>query len=281
MLNTEIHINTPRIQRRYHVLVNGNTIMGGVTNKTKVETEWLLTILDVDNDKNAKIELIMLDSNIIETENEAFRELSIIANQLKKVTQDIVCIIDRQGNIRKIVNTEQISKKWEQLKREMISLCGRTGELEDFFNVNEKLFNDQGILKQYVEQLEFFKLYFNGLYGRTLKDGEVRETDNAFKTNKITYNLVFDHDEDKELIRIRFRGNDFMINHKWLEKAYGQFPFIDMRNIEPNFDIRGDYLIEKATGLIKNARFVWDENVSKELRLYTEYVITEKRLEEY
>ena len=54
-------------------------------------------------------------------------------------------------------------------------------------------------------------------------------------------------------------------------------PFVDLRNMKPEFAIQGDYLIEKATGLIKGAKFVWDENISKELCLRTEYIITEKR----
>ena len=54
-------------------------------------------------------------------------------------------------------------------------------------------------------------------------------------------------------------------------------PFVDLRNMKPEFTIQGDYLIEKTTGLIKGAKFVWDENISKELHLRTEYIITEKR----
>ena len=252
-------------------------LMGGVVNNTKVETECLLNVLEIDDNKRATIELITLDTDVIDTGNQAFRELSVIANQLKKVTQDIICVIDKEGKILQVVNTEQIKRKWEQLKGEMVSICGRTGELTDFFNVNEKLFSEEETLRHYVGEMEFFKIYFNGLYGHRIRDKEHRETDNAFKTNKVPYNLYFDIDEDENLIRVRFEGDDFHINHDWLQKAYGQMPFVDLRNMKPEFAIQGDYVIEKATGLIKGAKFVWDENTSKELRLRTEYIITEKR----
>lgn len=279
MSSTEIYISKPQIQRRYHIAINGDMLMGGVANRTKVETECLLNVLGIDSNKCAKIELITLDTNVIETGNQAFRELSVIANQLKKVTQDIVCVIDKEGKVLQIINIEQIKGKWEQLKGEMVSICGCSGELTDFFNVNEKLFSEEETLRHYVGEMEFFKIYFNGLYGHRIRDKEHRETDNAFKTNKVPYNLYFDIDEDENLIRVRFEGDDFHINHDWLHKAYGQMPFVDLRNMKPEFAIQGDYVIEKATGLIKRAKFVWDENVSKELRLCTEYVITEKRRE--
>jgi len=279
MSSTEIYISKPQIQRRYHIAINGDMLMGGVANRTKVETECLLNVLEIDDNKRATIELITLDTDVIDTGNQAFRELSVIANQLKKVTQDIICVIDKEGKVLQVVNTEQIKRKWEQLKGEMVSICGRTGELTDFFNVNEKLFSEEETLRRYVGEMEFFKIYFNGLYGHRIRDKEHRETDNAFKTNKVPYNLYFDIDEDENLIRVRFEGDDFHINHDWLQKAYGQMPFVDLRNMKPEFAIQGDYVIEKATGLIKGAKFVWDENVSKELRLRTEYVITEKRRE--
>lgn len=57
----------------------------------------------------------------------------------------------------------------------------------------------------------------------------------------------------------------------------GKCHSLTCRNMKPEFAIQGDYVIEKATGLIKGAKFVWDENTSKELRLRTEYIITEKR----
>lgn len=265
------------MQRRYHIAINGDMLMGGVENNTKVETECLLNVLRIDSNKCATIELITLDTDVIETGNQAFRELSVIANQLKKVTQDIVCVIDKEGKILQVVNTGQIKRKWEQLKSEMVSICGRSGKLTDFFNVNEKLFSEEETLRRYVGEMEFFKIHFNGLYGHRIRDKEHRETENAFKTNKISYNLYFDYDEDDELIRIRFEGRDFEINHDWLQKSYGKMPFVDLRNMKPEFAIQGDYLIEKATGLIKGAKFVWDENISKELCLRTEYIITEKR----
>ena len=274
MSSTEIYISKPQLQRRYHIAINGGMLMGGVENNTKVETECLLNVLEIDSNKCATIELITLDTDVIETGNQAFRELSVIANQLKKVTQDIVCVIDKEGKVLRVVNTEQIKRKWGQLKSEMVSICGRSGELTDFFNINEKLFCDQDTLKQYVGEMEFFKIHFNGLYGHQIRNKEHRETDNTFKTNKISYNLYFDNDE---LIRIRFEGRDFEINHDWLQKSYGQMPFVDLRNMKPEFTIQGDYLIEKTTGLIKGAKFVWDENISKELHLRTEYIITEKR----
>ena len=277
MSSTEIYISKPQIQRRYHIAINGDMLMGGVENNTKVETECLLNVLEIGSNKCATIELITLDTDVIETGNQAFRELSVIANQLKKVTQDIVCVIDKEGKVLRVVNTEQIKRKWGQLKSEMVSICGRSGELTDFFNINEKLFCDQNTLKQYVGEMEFFKIHFNGLYGHQIRNKEHRETDNTFKTNKISYNLYFDYDEDDELIRIRFEGRDFEINHDWLQKSYGQMPFVDLRNMKPEFTIQGDYLIEKTTGLIKGAKFVWDENISKELHLRTEYIITEKR----
>ena len=277
MSSTEIYISKPQIQRRYHIAINGDMLMGGVANRTKVETECLLNVLEIDDNKRATIELITLDTDVIDTGNQAFRELSVIANQLKKVTQDIICGSDKEGKILQVVNTEQIKRKWEQLKGEMVSICGRTGELTDFFNVNEKLFSEEETLRHYVGEMEFFKIYFNGLYGHRIRDKEHRETDNAFKTNKVPYNLYFDIDEDENLIRVRFEGDDFHINHDWLQKAYGQMPFVDLRNMKPEFAIQGDYVIEKATGLIKGAKFVWDENISKELRLRTEYIITEKR----
>ena len=277
MSSTEIYISKPQIQRRYHIAINGDMLMGGVENNTKVETECLLNVLEIGSNKCATIELITLDTDVIETGNQAFRELSVIANPLKKVTQDIVCVIDKEGKVLRVVNTEQIKRKWGQLKSEMVSICGRSGELTDFFNINEKLFCDQDTLKQYVGEMEFFKIHFNGLYGHQIRNKEHRETDNTFKTNKISYNLYFDNDEDDELIRIRFEGRDFEINHDWLQKSYGQMPFVDLRNMKPEFTIQGDYLIEKTTGLIKGAKFVWDENISKELHLRTEYIITEKR----
>lgn len=272
----EICISRPGLQRHYKVLVNGEIVMGGVSNKTSVETEWILTVLAVDSEQNAKIELITLDTHVLEATNEAFRELSIIANQLKKVTQTLVCTIDKRGKVLRVINSAQIADRWNQLKSEIVSMCGRTGDMTDFFNINEKLFNDQEILKQYVGQLEFFKLYFNDLYGRKLSSYEPRKTENAFKTSFLSYDMFLDHDEDSRLSRIRFKGVNFSTYKKWLSEAYGQFPFVDVQKITPQFTIEGEYLMEKENGLLKKAKLLWKEDVSKELRSHTEYIITEK-----
>ncbi|AFJ09498.1 hypothetical protein [Prevotella intermedia] len=272
----EICISRPGLQRHYKVLVNGEIVMGGVSNKTSVETEWILTVLAVDSEQNAKIELITLDTHVLEATNEAFRELSIIANQLKKVTQTLVCTIDKRGKVLRVINSAQIADRWNQLKSEIVSMCGRTGDMTDFFNINEKLFNDQEILKLYVGQLEFFKLYFNDLYGRKLSSYEPRKTENAFKTSFLSYDMFLDHDEDSRLSRIRFKGVNFSTYKKWLSEAYGQFPFVDVQKITPQFTIEGEYLMEKENGLLKKAKLLWEEDVSKELRSHTEYIITEK-----
>lgn len=128
----EICISRPGLQRHYKVLVNGEIVMGGVSNKTSVETEWILTVLAVDSEQNAKIELITLDTHVLEATNEAFRELSIIANQLKKVTQTLVCTIDKRGKVLRVINSAQIADRWNQLKSEIVSMCGRTGDMTDF-----------------------------------------------------------------------------------------------------------------------------------------------------
>ena len=273
----DIRIVYPNIKRRYKVIILGDMTMGAFSNRTKVETEWILSIQQIYNDSSVMLELITFDSDVVESSNEAFKELSVAANQFKKVTQEVVCVVKKDGNLLHLINTEQIKEKWNRVKNEIMTFNGMTTDLEDFLKVNNERFSSDDVLKELTNQLEFFKVYFNGLYGTHIPMYGWRQSENAFKTNTLDYEVEYTKSEDKQLnkLRVEFKSIDYKIGKRWIETAYKGFPLlVDTNTCKPEFNIEGNYLFDKKTGLIDDAIFIWEENVSDTLKLKTEYQIS-------
>jgi len=279
MFNTSndfIRLQLPKIKRRYKVNVKGEMRMGGFSNKTNVQTEWILAIQQIYNDNSVLFELINYDSDVIESQNNGFKELSIVANQFKKATREVVGVINKNGKLLEIINIDYIKERWEIVKNEIITFCGQTTDIENFFKIENEKFATAEVLTEFVNQLEFFKVYFNELYGRKIPDSEWRKSQNLFKTNFLEYEVKYNKFEDisNNQLKLKFSSTDFDINKKWIEKSYGGFQHIvNIEYCEPKFKIEGDYIFDQRTGLINEATFSWDEYVSGTLHVKTEYQI--------
>lgn len=275
--NNIIKLQVPKVRRKYKVNLKGDITFGSFTNTTEAETEWILSVREIYNDNSAMIELISFDTEVLNSKNEGFRELSIIANQFKKLSQEVVCIINKEGKIVKLINLDYIRERWNRLKNEMITVGGEMTDIEIFFKINNENFSSDQVLTELVNQLEFFKLYFNGLYGTKIPNGEWRKSENAFKTNTLEYEVNYNITEDQSLnqLRVQFKSCDYFINKKWIEKTYGGFPqFVNLDFCDPKYNIEGNYLFDKRTGLLNEATFIWEEFASHLLKAKTEYQIT-------
>jgi len=271
-----IKLQMPKIRRKYKVNIIGEMRMGGFSNKTNVQTEWVLTIQQIYNDNSVLFELMNYDSDVLESKNQGFKELSIVANQFKKATREVVGVIDKNGKLLRLINIDYIKERWEVIKNEIITFCGQTTDIEDFFKIENRKFATDDVLTEFVKQLEFFQIYFNGLYGKKIPTSEWRKSQNIFKTNDLEYKVEYIKSENSVVnqSRIQFNSIDYDISKKWIEKSYGNFKHMaNIEQCEPKFNIQGDYIFDKRTGLINEATFLWDENVSSTLHVKTEYQV--------
>lgn len=255
--------------KKYRFTLEGEMGLNVMHTKTKTETSWILQVQDITN-YGYVIDLVAYDIILKECNNEGFRELFHVTRQFQKLYDEIRVKTDFDGSLVEVLNQKQLIEKWTQIKNETIQYFNDDMNMEDFFAVSDEEFASPEFLHKIVQEVEFFFLYLQlGGYGQKFSYNIVElKRDNAFRTNIIPWDLGFSgqyEDSSKNLFGTMTVDSTFEPNKKWLQKAYGEIPFIKLDELKPDFSLSGRYSFYKDDGWLKEAELEVNEIVHPDL----------------
>lgn len=267
-----IHLSKP-FRKKYLFTITSNLSIGGVVSESKVEVRWMLELKKILTD-GYHFEFITIDNTMVHTNNDGFIEIHHLVNQLQKALNEIEFISDFQGRVKQILNKDVIREKWESVRKEALAYNKSMTSLNDLFALQSESFNNENALNKMISALEFFEFYFSVIYGRSFPFRTKIRKGNIFKTTEIPFEVSGSSIIDDEgNISISFKNNDTVLKEEELKKAYGNFPFIDLKQIKPDYKYNCDYLLDSENGFVKEAIIVFKEYISPELNAEIVYKI--------
>jgi hypothetical protein len=252
--------------KKYKFTLEGEMGLNIMHSKTKTETSWILQVQNI-SERGYILDLVAYDIVLKECNNEGFKELFHITRQFQKLYDEIRVQTDLEGNLQNVLNQKQLIEKWQQIKSETIQYFNDDMNLDEFFAVNDEEFAKPEFLNKIVKEVEFFFLYMQlGGYGQKFSSFGLKELkrDNAFRTAEITWDLDFsgayEVSPESPLGKMGVESR-FEPDKKWLQKAYGQMPFIKIEELKPDFNLKGNMIFYNETGWIKQAQLEVNEIV--------------------
>lgn len=250
--------------KKYKFTLEAEMGLNTLYSKTIIDNFWILQVLDI-SDQGYIIDLVNYDVQLRECNNEGFKEMFHVTRQFQKLYDEIRVTIDKEGNLIKVMNAQRMGDRWKQIKKETISYFNDGTDLDEFFAIKEDEFYKPEFLQKIVREVEFFFIYLQVPgYGRKIKqwnNSEIKR-DNAYRTEQIRW--VLDLSGRKEIITDSPLGqinvkSVFETNNKWLQRGYGNMPFVKVEELKPDFSLKGEYQFYNKSGWLKRAKVLVNE----------------------
>jgi hypothetical protein len=252
--------------KKYKFTLEGEMGLNVMHSKTVTDTSWILQVQNI-LEGGYVIDLVAYDIRLRECDNEGFRELFQITRQFQKLYDEVKVRTDLAGNLQKVLNPEQLFEKWKHIKNETVQYFNDDMNLEQFFAVKDEDFTKPEFLNKLIREVEFFFLYMqSGGYGQKFQSWGATELkrDNAFHTETIPWILNFSGNYEinpaSPFGKMKVEGS-FTPDRKWLQKAYGEMPFIKLEEMKPDFNLKGAYIFNNENGWLKEAKLEVNEIV--------------------
>jgi hypothetical protein len=261
----------PGVQK-YLVRIKGENMVNTMLLKTTTEIKWQLTVKEITN-TGYIVELLTLSHDLVDTNNEGYWQLHLMIKQLNKLYERLLVRISADGIIEEILNETEVIENFKKIRREIIATQGDGFKLEDYMNFDDRLFFQKENLLKLSKELEFFKWYFLGLYGRKPVSSCSLQEENVFRTNQLNWlkrSIPVDTEESEKFIVVKstFELTE-KISKKWAEKAYGGFPFLKKETLEPQLKQEAKQWINKHNGFLEEMRYTTVE-IADPLHLYNQ-----------
>jgi len=253
-------------QKKYLVTIDSRLNIGGMDSATTAEIRWLLDLRKIHSDA-CTFELITLDHTLTKGDS-GFMEIHKLVLQMQKALNEINFSADKQGNLE-IHNLEAIKKRWQSVKQETFEYNRGNTSIQELFALQDEVFENKKGIENMIKAMEFFQIYLN-MYQKDKSifslSGNKKMVPNLFRTAEIPFNMeYFQKKLDNTFYEISFDKQTKTYNRDFLKKAYGQFPFIDVMKIEPQYEYRGVYMVNAETGAIQKAELMYREYVHEKL----------------
>lgn len=251
---------------RYTLTIKADVMAGAVPIQTTTEIRWDLRVKNILKD-TIEIELLTLDNELVATNNPALKEMARMNQAFARMYSELHLLIDRTGQIKKVLNEDLIKRKWAGTKAELQAIEDQVEAVKGIIDMNDELFTTPEKIIAAIQQNEFFSIYFHRIYGRKLPGDTAVETKwNHFQQAQLewSYNLrpnsALPAIQGQQAITVEVTGYPLTnIDQEWLKKAYGAFHHIDTAHVKPRLIESGRYQIDPQTGRLKEAFLLKEE----------------------
>ncbi|WP_326983203.1 hypothetical protein VUJ46_01260 [Chryseobacterium sp. MYb264] len=117
---------------------------------------------------------------------------------MQKALNEIKFTIDKQGNLLRVENLDQIKDRWQSVKSEAIEYNRSNTSLVELFKIQDEAFENKGGVEAMVRAMEFFDIYINNLYGRDFFSRVKKSIPNLFRSGTIPFVLKYDSNKNKD-----------------------------------------------------------------------------------
>jgi len=250
---------------KYTLTITTDIQAGHFPIQTKAHIRWALRVINVNDYGHAEIEVITIESRLIETNNPNFNELAALNQAFARMYSEIHVKLDPRGKLLEVVNLPVILSKWEQTKSEMQSIEKEAPALQGIIQLNDDIFAKPEKVKLAIEHNEFFNIYFHLIYGEELPaKGLRRNHRNLFNSADVSWQYFADADPgsqyDGVFTDVEIRGMPTAaMTEEWINEAYGKFDIAGLPKLNPQLMEKGNYRFESASGKLLNATLVKEE----------------------
>lgn len=264
---------------KYRVTLTGEMQVNNMNVINTVVNNFILNVKDISHDDIVKMELITYDKEMTATTHPAFKEMFAVTRQFEKLYDEIRVGVKMNGEVLSLYNMDTIQEKWKWLKNESIPYFNDNTDIEDFFKINESNISDEKFWLDILNEHEFFFLFFSlAGYGHKFSHVQDIYKSNAFKNGKIKWEIIARTSEEQSdaiFKRVNIKGW-FDFSKRWIQKTYGEMPFLQERKLTPKFQIEGYYIFDLRTGWINRAEIYQEETVDKDILFHKMKYVIEK-----
>lgn len=260
--------------KKYLLKINSMMNFGGFPMNSEVEIRWMLNLKGIFQD-GYKFELITLDHTIAKSSDPGYLEIHKLVAQMHKSLNDLIFTTNKKGELILISNIDTIREKWKSVKAELLEYNRQNTSLQDLFKVQDGVFESKEGVEQMVKAMEFFEIYLGNIYGRKFPFETKKEIPNIFRTGNVVFNLSSSSQINSgNYYDISVRAVPNVLTESYLEKSFGNFPFVDIKKDIPIYKYGAKYRINAKDGFLEEAEINFSEYVNEKLGGNVQYILT-------
>ncbi|OCA77127.1 hypothetical protein BBI01_01300 [Chryseobacterium artocarpi] len=281
MMSWNLNDNRPKLlfkepfSTKYTLHITTSILSGGIELNSKAEIRWQVDIKNINDKGEADLNIITLHHRLLENNSPIISDMSGISNVFASMYNEIEVQVDSTGKILKVYNLDTIKKKWSWVKKDMEALLEQNEGFKDMILTNDELYSSSEKIQMAIEANEFFEVYFNHFWGRSLPGGKSNINKfNLFSTSPIEWRYDFRSVHNSTLMDdvkcVRIKGTPVtIIDKNWVGNAYSAFAHLQLKKTVPILEDKAEYLVT-SFGKIIHASIKRQEIVDPEL-LFAKY----------
>lgn len=261
--------------KKYLVKIKSCINLNGFTSDNEVEIRWMLSLKEIGA-LYYTFELITLDHTMIKADNTGYIEIHKVVRQMQKALNELKFTIDKQGNLLRVDNLEEIKKRWNDVKSEAIEYNRSNTSLIELFNIQDEAFEKKGGIEAMVRASEFFDIYLNNQYERDFFSKVKKSIPNLFRSGVIPFILKYDSNKSQDhenVYSIKLEGYPNILAENHIKDLYGGFPISDFDTLKPIYNYNAKYDIDVSNGFILEGEINFSEYINDKFGGEVQYKI--------
>lgn len=243
----------------YELIIDSSSVMGTFHMTSKVLYRWDFFITEILQN-GYKASLLTLEHSLLETNNPGMNDIFMATKTMMGMFYEVHLVLDKYGRVTDILNLPDIYERYKRVKVQPISFSGGLSlRADQVYNIPEEHIQEKETVIKMVQTMEFFDIYFFGLYGSDGVELIKKERMNTMRNLSYTLRLKIQHKINPagEKGRLLLNGANDAQGQDAVNKAFGQMPFVQGQELSfsakcsGTINLNADGWIEQSTITIK------------------------------
>jgi hypothetical protein len=260
-----VRIQEDNVRKRYQLICTSSFVMGNINFSSKFLLQWDLFLHEINND-GYKFSLLTLEHSLLDSDSPALQDMFQATKSMMQMFSEVQVSTDFKGQILEIHNQSDIAERRKRLGKQFISLDGGVSmKAEQIYNIPEEDIMDKNLLAKRIQAMEFFTVFFTGIYGYNESGKTLIKRKNIMQNFSYDLQLTKTREENYNEITIMVKGQNISKDNRELKKVFAEMPFVISNEIEFNCEYIGKINFIESSGWIKNSDITIKEFISPTL----------------
>lgn len=249
----KIIIKEENVRKRYQLICSSSFVMGNINFSSKFLLQWDLFLHEV-TDSGYKFSLLTLEHSLLDSDSPALEDMFQATKSMMQMFSEIQVSTDFKGHIIAVHNQKDIEERRKRAGKQLISMDGGISlKAEQIYNIPEGDVTDKDLLIKRIQAMEFFTVFFNGVYGYRVDGTTILKRRNIMQNFNYDIQLTKKRENISHENIITIAGKNIGVENKELKKVFAEMPFVQPGDIKFDCTYTGKYTFFEHTGWIKNA----------------------------